>query len=120
MAGAKIENRGHLYRHHRIFPCQRCKQLFKNQDEVNKHLRESTPCKLSDDDHPDGVTADIVEKLRSKKTAQRKEVERWQDIYKLLFPNEMVPSPCKTRLLPLPSSLSFCWEQTPLMPDTNA
>ncbi|KAN0104839.1 hypothetical protein V8E51_010584 [Hyaloscypha variabilis] len=84
--------KGHLYRHHRIFPCQRCKQLFRNQDEVNSHLRESKVCELSDDDLADGVTADIVEKLQSKKTAQRTEVERWQDIYKLLFPNEMVPS----------------------------
>ena len=63
---------------------------------MNSHLRELIACVLSDDDYPDGVTAEIVEKLRSKKTAQKTEAERWQDIYKLLFPDEMVPSPCKS------------------------
>ncbi|PMD47741.1 hypothetical protein L207DRAFT_576502 [Hyaloscypha variabilis F] len=85
--------KGHLYRHHRIFPCQRCKQLFKDQDEVNSHLNEPKACEHTDAAHADGVTAEIVEKLRSKKIAQRTELERWQDIYKLLFPEEMIPSP---------------------------
>jgi hypothetical protein len=26
------------------------------------------------------------------------EVERWQQIYQLLFPNEIVPSPCKSTI----------------------
>ncbi len=54
-------------------------------------------CELQDIQYADGVTAEIVEKLRSKKKAQRDQTdaERWKDIYKLLFPNEMIPSPCR-------------------------
>ncbi|KAF8858161.1 hypothetical protein BDZ45DRAFT_743595 [Acephala macrosclerotiorum] len=62
--------KGHLYRHHRIFPCQRCKELFKDQDAVNLHLKEPKGCELRDVEHADG-----------------------KDIYKLLFPNEMIPNP---------------------------
>ncbi|KAG4436548.1 hypothetical protein IFR05_007986 [Cadophora sp. M221] len=87
--------KGHLYRHHRIFPCQRCKALFKDQDAVNLHLMEQDVCERRDVEHADGVTTEIFEKLRSKKKTQRDQTEadRWKDIYKLLFPNEMIPSP---------------------------
>ncbi|KAH9210188.1 hypothetical protein DL95DRAFT_413234 [Leptodontidium sp. 2 PMI_412] len=87
--------KGHLYRHHRIFPCQRCKALFKDQDAVNLHLMEQDVCERRDVEHVDGVTTEIFEKLRSKKKTQRDQTEadRWKDIYKLLFPNEMIPSP---------------------------
>lgn len=102
--------RGHLYRHHRIFPCQRCKTLFEDQNAVNTHLMEPKACELKNTTQTDGVTSEIYEKLRSKKKAQRNqtEAERWKDIYKLLFPNEMIPSPCTCLL-----SLSFkCFEFT--------
>jgi hypothetical protein len=55
-------------------------------------------CELKDIEHADGVTTEIFEKLRSKKKAQRDQTEadRWKDIYQLLFPNEVIPSPCKS------------------------
>jgi hypothetical protein len=87
--------RGHLYRHHRIFPCRRCKELFKDQDAVNSHLEQSEGCELRAVGVADGVTADVVDKLRNKKTGQRTEAQRWEDIYRLLFPGALVPSPCK-------------------------
>ncbi|PMD34500.1 hypothetical protein L207DRAFT_638973 [Hyaloscypha variabilis F] len=87
--------KGHLYRHHRISPCQRCKVLFKDQNAVNVHLMQQIACERKDIEHIDGVTTEIFEKLRSKKKAQKDQTEadRWKDIYKSLFPNEMVPSP---------------------------
>jgi hypothetical protein len=90
-------NRGHLYRHHRIFPCQRCKTLFNDQQEVNDHLKEPKGCELLEVVQHDGITNEIVEKLRSKKKAHRdqSEEDRWKEIYQILFPGEMVPSPCK-------------------------
>jgi ATP-dependent helicase/DNAse subunit B len=102
-------HRGHLYRHHRIFPCQRCKALFKDQEAVNSHLIQPKGCELKDIQHADGVTAETVEKLRSKKKAQQDQTdtERWKDIYKLLFPNEIVPSPCKSPLSPRLGQLNY-------------
>jgi hypothetical protein len=64
------------------------------------HLERPEGCELRDIEHADGVTAEIAEKLRSKKKAQpnQTEAERWQAIYRLLFPHEVVPSPCKLPL----------------------
>jgi hypothetical protein len=93
-----ITSRGHLYRHHRIFPCRRCKVLFKDPDAVNIHLQEPKGCELKNIEQPDGITPEVYERLHSKKKVQRDQTEadRWKDIYKLLFPNEMIPSPCKS------------------------
>jgi hypothetical protein len=94
-----MDYRSHLYRHHRIFPCQRCKELFEDQDQVSEHLKEANACELSYTLQADGVTSEIVERLRSRKRTHKDQtvVEKWQDIYKLLFPNEIVPSPCKSK-----------------------
>jgi hypothetical protein len=90
-----MDYRSHLYRHHRIFPCQRCKELFEDQDQVSEHLKGAGACELRDTLQADGVASGIVGKLRSRKGAHedQTEVEKWQNIYKLLFPNEIVPSP---------------------------
>jgi hypothetical protein len=92
-----MDCRGHLYRYHRIFPCQRCKVLFKDQQEVNQHLKEPKACELVEIDQVDGVTSDMMERLRCKKKVHKgqTEDEKWEEIYKLLFPNEIAPSPCK-------------------------
>jgi hypothetical protein len=54
-------------------------------------------CELRDTENVDGITTEIFEKLRSKKKVQRDQTEadRWKDIFKLLFPGEIIPSPCK-------------------------
>lgn len=87
--------RAHLYRHHRIFPCQRCKTLFKSQEDVNEHQKEPEPCLLTETELGDGLTSDIVEKLKSRKKSDKNqtESERWREIYKLLFPQDLVPDP---------------------------
>jgi hypothetical protein len=61
------------------------------------HLKEPKGCELKNFEQADGVTSEVYERLRSKKKVQRDQTEadRWKDIYKLLFPNEMIPSPCK-------------------------
>jgi hypothetical protein len=92
--------REHLYKHHRIFPCQRCKVLFQDQHEVDQHLKQPKGCELVEIDQADGVTSEIVERLRSRKKAYKgqTEEERWEEIYKLLFPDEIAPSPCGSPL----------------------
>ncbi|KAH7395553.1 hypothetical protein BKA64DRAFT_61306 [Cadophora sp. MPI-SDFR-AT-0126] len=95
MMALLITLRGHLYRHHRIFPCQRCNVLFKDADGVSMHLKEPKGCEPNNFEQADGITSELYEKLRSKKKLQRDqtEVDRWKEIYKLLFPNEIIPSP---------------------------
>ncbi|KAH6714386.1 hypothetical protein BKA61DRAFT_481996, partial [Leptodontidium sp. MPI-SDFR-AT-0119] len=87
--------KGHLYKYHRIFPCQRCKVQFQDQEEVNQHLKEPKGCELREIAQADGITNEAVEKLRSRKRVHKNQTEedRWEEIYKLLFPDEVVPSP---------------------------
>jgi len=68
-------SREHLYEHHRIFPCQRCKKLFRNQQEVNEHLKEAQGCALIEGIQHDGLTSEAVERLRSKKKAYREQTK---------------------------------------------
>jgi hypothetical protein len=58
---------------------------------------EPEGCKLLEVVQQDGITNEMVEKLRSKKKAHRdqSEEDRWKEIYQILFPGESVPSPCK-------------------------
>lgn len=61
----------------------------------------------------DGLTSDIVERLKSKKKSEKNQSDgdRWKEIYRLLFPHEIVPNPCTMTLpfdyyVPLPMSLA--------------
>lgn len=58
---------------------------------------ETEGCKLLEVVQQDGITNEMVEKLRSKKKAHRSQSEedRWKEIYQILFPGEMIPSPCE-------------------------
>jgi len=58
-------------------------------------------CQVKSGHPPDGLTPEIGRKLRSKKKAHlnQSDEDRWRDIYRLLFPDEDVPSPCKTFLV---------------------
>jgi hypothetical protein len=65
---------------------------------VNDHLNEPKSCELLKIMHHDGITNEIMDKLRCKKKAYRdqSEADRWKDIYRVLFPGENAPSPCKS------------------------
>ncbi|KAH8599425.1 hypothetical protein B0O99DRAFT_613860 [Bisporella sp. PMI_857] len=86
----------HLYRCHRAaIHCNRCWQIFSDQQQLNNHLRAVDMCSLQPENPPDGITPEIESKLRSRKKINPKDTEenRWNEIYKLLFPQEAVPSP---------------------------
>ncbi|KAH8747438.1 hypothetical protein F5882DRAFT_265966, partial [Hyaloscypha sp. PMI_1271] len=87
--------RGHLYRYHRIFQCLRCKVLQTNEDELKKHVLEVKGCEVKEGRPVEGITSDIEKQLKSRKKTHRNqtEAERWQEMYRILFPMEEVPSP---------------------------
>lgn len=82
--------------------CERCWQTFDNQQILNAHITVDATeiCQVKPGHPPDGLTPEMERKLRSRKKAHRDQTDedRWRDMYRLLFPNEDVPSPCK--LLP--------------------
>lgn len=82
--------------------CKRCWVQFKTQLQLDSHLtvEASEICELKPGIPPQGITPECERLLRSRKKASRNQSDedRWKNIYKLLFPNEKVPSPCKLPL----------------------
>jgi hypothetical protein len=55
-------------------------------------------CEFSDRPPPCDITAYQEKQLKSRKHTSRRQTdeEKWKDIYRLLFPNEEIPSPCES------------------------
>lgn len=87
--------KAHLYRHHRIYQCQRCKDLFPSQNVLSEHILALQGCPPNRVNLVEGLTADIEKKLRSRKKSHpsQTEAERWIEIYQILFPTSTPPSP---------------------------
>ncbi|TVY82020.1 Resistance to glucose repression protein [Lachnellula suecica] len=88
----------HLYRCHQISPhCKRCWRTFKTQLQLDIHITVAATdiCELQPGNIPVGITPAMERQLRSRKKSHRDQTdeERWKDMYKLLFPNEEIPSP---------------------------
>lgn len=105
-------SREHLYRYHRVHQCQRCKDCFKEEKELDAHFEAKEGCESRPMKIVEGITAKMEKQLRCRKKAYRgqSESERWKEIYKLLFPQEAVPDPCEFQL-PRPLAL----KSTPLL-----
>ena len=93
--------RQHLFRCHRIFQCERCNELFRDEQELEKHFMAVKACELQPPVPADGITEAVDKRLRSRKKTHREQSadERWKEIYGILFPNQIVPSPCKFTFL---------------------
>lgn len=90
--------KGHLYRHHRVHQCQRCKELFESQEQLDNHIIALQGCEVRPPDPFQpiyGITVRLKEQLQSRKKAYpgQTEAKRWQQMYQLIFPNEIAPSP---------------------------
>ncbi|KAI1342171.1 hypothetical protein F5Y15DRAFT_333689 [Xylariaceae sp. FL0016] len=73
-------------RHH----CNRCQQGFGSVDDLAAHQRMPMPCELRDPSPTESVTETDLSRMRLKGT----EEEKWQSMYRLVFPgDERVPSP---------------------------
>ncbi|KAL1843956.1 hypothetical protein VTJ49DRAFT_6360 [Mycothermus thermophilus] len=85
----------HLYRRHYRVHCQRCKRTFGSTKELEDHEMSVVRCDVVDMPPPSDITAHQEKALKSRKhtTRRQSDKEKWRDIYRLLFPDEEVPSP---------------------------
>jgi len=58
-------------------------------------------CEVRSRNPPADITAKQEKQLKSKRYATRyqTEEEKWREVYRLLFPGEPVPSPCKSAVI---------------------
>jgi hypothetical protein len=82
--------------------CKRCWTQFKDQNLLDSHITVAATdiCELKVGSPPEGITPEHERRLRSRKKTSRdqNDEDRWKDMYRLLFPNEQVPSSCKHHL----------------------
>ncbi|KAK3902506.1 hypothetical protein C8A05DRAFT_44083 [Staphylotrichum tortipilum] len=85
----------HLYRRHYKVHCQRCKKIFRNERELDDHEMSIIGCQVLSRHSPCDMTTYQHKQLRMKKHTARRQTDedKWNDIYRLLFPHEQVPSP---------------------------
>ncbi|CCT69142.1 uncharacterized protein FFB20_11743 [Fusarium fujikuroi] len=88
----------HLYRNHSPpkYQCRRCSSDLKTAGALGTHSKQipaCDPCTSTQDQ--DILDDDTLERLRSKKGMGQKksESEKWTEVYKIVFPNDRVPSP---------------------------
>jgi hypothetical protein len=84
-----------LYKYHLIHQCPRCKELFDSEDDVKSHLEATQACNAKPPIVVDGVTKAMQEQIKSRKRAFKGQTElnRWEQIYQILFPGEILPDP---------------------------
>ncbi|RWA09133.1 hypothetical protein EKO27_g5966 [Xylaria grammica] len=76
----------------------KCNSCFGDDKELQMHLRADEPCKKSHQPPGEGIDQDTERKLRERKrhNSGQTEIQRWNDIYILLFPGadrNAIPSP---------------------------
>jgi len=103
----------HVYRKHSprgkdasMNACNRCFRCFADAKALKEHQRAKTPCRLRGEGEKEGdreegamgvdlITETQEELLRMRAKANSSSEEKWRDMYKVIFPGEEVPSPCK-------------------------
>ncbi|KAK4185811.1 hypothetical protein QBC35DRAFT_296604 [Podospora australis] len=84
----------HVYRSHSSKNyCQRCMEHFESGEELQEHCQSEKPCKLIKNKTADFCSDAKEKSLRARIKSGLSEEEKWQDMYKMLFPGEKVPSP---------------------------
>ncbi|KAI0132955.1 hypothetical protein BJ170DRAFT_680829 [Xylariales sp. AK1849] len=86
----------HIYRAHRqsAYKCNRCQETFKNGDKLEEHQQADEPCRKSKAKPTDGISEAQYQLLRKKSSPEKIETKRWEEVYRIIFPDaKVVPSP---------------------------
>ncbi|KAH8669642.1 hypothetical protein BGZ60DRAFT_528116 [Tricladium varicosporioides] len=87
--------KAHLYQYHLIEQCPRCKSVFESEETLEAHNMGQERCEAKVDGVVDGMTRRMKDQIhcRRKLHPGQTDVEKWEQIYKILFFNEPVPNP---------------------------
>jgi hypothetical protein len=68
---------------------------------VLEHLVNPIACEVQSEPTFVGFNEEQGERLRSRKQTTKDDVEKWKEVYRILFPEDdepLIPSPCKLNL----------------------
>lgn len=83
----------HLYRSHlNLSQCSRCWRSFSNNSTLAEHVREDN-CRTLPRPHSDEIDSQKLSILKSRSSDRMPEIDKWHEVYKLLFPDSPIPSP---------------------------
>ncbi|CZR68082.1 uncharacterized protein PAC_17981 [Phialocephala subalpina] len=84
--------KAHLYQYHLIEQCSRCKSVFESEAALEAHSMSEERCEPKIDEHLDGMTRKMKDQIqcRRKPHPGQTDEEKWQHIYKILFPDGTV------------------------------
>ncbi|KAL2024336.1 hypothetical protein VTK56DRAFT_8818 [Thermocarpiscus australiensis] len=86
----------HVYRNHSMRSlkncCLRCFEHFDKPESLKSHQRAEVSCKLKQKSE-DTITEEQEKLLRARSKPHSSEEEKWKEMYRILFPDETVPSP---------------------------
>lgn len=91
-----------MYRRHKLpITCGRCNAEFGTDKEMREHSRLPIPCDIVETASPEGFDNDQERQLKiRKRPAGQTEVERWTEMYRILFPEDPefnIPTPRKSQ-----------------------
>ncbi len=93
-----IDSREHIYRcHWEPYKCLRCYNAFQSVGKLEEHQRADEPCRKSNVKNEEGTITEAQNRLLRKKPSTAKtNNERWEEVYRIVFPEAKdIPSPCR-------------------------
>ncbi|KAF7522533.1 hypothetical protein G7054_g12110 [Neopestalotiopsis clavispora] len=86
----------HLYRAHKQpdYQCIRCYSPFMSRDLLEEHQRAEVPCQISNKSPSDNINEAQYVRLRRKPNGQKTDAERWEEVYRIVFPKASVIPSC--------------------------
>ena len=88
-------DREHIYRRHSLKNfCPRCFDHFDEPEALKSHQRADIPCKVKAPVSDGIITEEQDKQLHQRAKSNCTEEEKWDEMYRIIFPDEEVPSPC--------------------------
>ena len=94
-------NREHIYRRHSLKNfCPRCFEHFDELETLKSHQRADLPCRVKEPVSDGIITEEQDKQLHQRAKSHCTDEDRWDEMYRIIFPGEEVPSPCTPPRLP--------------------
>ncbi len=102
MRSCCLRCREHIYHRHSLKSfCPRCYEQFDEPEALKNHQRADVPCRVKAPVSEGIITEEQHKQLHTRAKPHCSEEAKWEEMCRILFPNEKVPSPCALPPTPL-------------------